>query len=105
MLAATPAGATPEQRAKAQEVQSRILDLTKSRMNWETLRPAIVKAYSETFSEEEIDGILAFYESPAGRAMREKMPILMPKVMAAAQAQAAGLMPEIERITKESLAK
>ena len=99
------ASATPEQRAQAQELQSKILDLMKSRMNWEKVGPAFVKAYSETFSEEEINGILAFYESPAGRAMLAKMPIFISKVMALSQALASELIPEIQRITKESLGK
>ena len=102
MAPAIPASGTPEQRAKAQEVQSKILDLMKSQMSWEKMRPDYVKAYSETFSEEEIDGILAFYESPAGRAMQTKMPILISKVMALAQDQLRELMPEIQRITMES---
>jgi len=105
MAPTIPASATPEQRAKAQELQSKILDLMKSRMSWEKVRPAYVKAYSETYSEEEINGILAFYESPAGRAMQAKMPIFISKVMALSQALASELIPEIERITKESLGK
>jgi hypothetical protein len=105
MVPAIPAGATPEQRAKAQELQSKMVDLMKSRMSWEKLRPGFVKAYSETFSEEEINGILTFYESPAGRAMQAKMPIFISKVMALSQAQAAELMPEIQQVTKESLGK
>jgi hypothetical protein len=99
---AIPGSATPEQRAKAQELQSKILDLMKTRMSWEKVRPAYVKAYSETFSEKEIDGILAFYESPAGRAMQAKMPMFMSRIMALAQAQVGELMPEIQRITRES---
>ena len=51
MAPAIPASGTPEQRAKAQEVQSKILDLMKSQMSWEKVRPAYVKAYSETFSK------------------------------------------------------
>ena len=105
MAPATPASATPEQRAKAQELHSKILDLMKSQMSWEKMRPAYVKAYSESFSEEEIDGIIAFYESPAGRAMQTKMPILTSKVMALAQDQLRELMPEIQRITREAQGK
>jgi uncharacterized protein len=100
-----PANATPEQQAKAQQFQTKILDMMKSRINWEKLRPEYVKAYSETFSDEEIDGILAFYESPAGRAMQAKMPIFVTKIMALTQAQMKDLMPEIQRITKETLQK
>jgi len=98
-------GSTPEQQAKAQEMQGKILELVKTRMSFERIRPQYVKAYSETFSDEEIDGMLAFYESSAGRAMLEKMPLLMPKMMALVQAQMGDLLPEIQRITKEALQK
>ena len=94
-------GATPEQSAKAHELQGKIMDLMKARMSWDQLRPQYVKVYDETYSDEEIDGILAFYQSPAGRAMLEKMPVLMSKLMAIAQSQMRDIMPEIERLSKE----
>jgi hypothetical protein len=100
-----PAGTTPEQRAKAEDVQTQVLDLVKSRMSWEKMRPEYVKLYSETFSDEEIDGMLAFYQSPAGRAMLEKMPAMMPKIMALAQAQMGDLTSEILRIAREAQEK
>jgi hypothetical protein len=97
--------ATEKERAHAQEVQAKILDLVNDRMSWEKMRPVYVKMYSETFTDEEIDGMLAFYQSPAGRAMLEKMPQLVSKIMALAQSQMAGLMPEIERLIKEPAKK
>jgi uncharacterized protein len=99
------ASATPEQRAKALQLQTRILDLMKTRMSWEKLQPEYVKAYSETFSDAEIDGILTFYESPAGRAMQAKMPTFVSKIMTLTQAQMKDLMPEIQRITREAQQK
>ena len=97
-----PPGATPEQTAKAREVQDKILDLVKSRISWDKMRPSYIKLYSETFSEEEIGGMLAFYESPAGRAMLGKMPTLLTKLIEVAQAQMNDLQPEIQRIMRES---
>ncbi len=92
---------TEKERAHAQEIQAKVMALVKDRMSWEKMRPVYVKMYSETFSGEEIDGMLAFYQSPAGRAVLEKMPQLVSKIMALAQSQMAGLMPEIERLVKE----
>ncbi len=100
-----PPGATAEQRAKSQEVTSKIMDLVKVRMSWDKLRPQYAKVYDETFSAEEIDGMLAFYQSPAGRAMLDKMPKLISKTMALAQGQMADIMPEIQRISKEAAQK
>src|SRR5579864_1634581 len=98
-----PPGATAEQAAQARQIQSKILDLVKARISWEKMRPQYVKLYSETFSDEEISGMLGFYQSPAGRAMLAKMPTLTTKIMQIAQAQMTDLMPEIQRITREAV--
>ena len=95
----------PEQWAKVEELQAKMLDLVKARLSWDKMRPQYVSVYSETFSDEEITGILAFYESPAGRAMLAKMPTLLSKSMSVAQAQMGDIVPEIERLTRESLRK
>lgn len=100
-----PPGTTPEQIAKSQEIQTKIFDLVKSRMSWEKMRPEYVRLYSEVFSDDEISGMLAFYQSPAGRAMLQKMPALMKQIMEVVQSQMADLMPEIQRITRDALPK
>jgi hypothetical protein len=100
-----PPGTAPEQAAKAREIQGKIMDLVKARISWDKMRPQYIKLYSETFSDEEISGMLAFYESPPGRAMLQKMPELVTKVMQVAQAQMTDLVPEIQRITREALSK
>jgi hypothetical protein len=108
MKAATaqvPPGASAEERAKAQERQAKVMELIKSHLRWEKLKPHYMKIYSETFTDAELDGMLAFYESPAGRAMLEKMPGLMVKSMALVQEQMRELMPEIQRLSRESQAK
>jgi uncharacterized protein len=100
-----PPSTTPEQAARAREMQTKILDLVKSRISWEKMRPLYIKLYSETFSDEEVSGILAFYQSPPGRAMIAKMPALLAKLIEVAQTQMAELQPEIQRITREALQK
>lgn len=96
MSAQATAGMTPDEQAKAQATQDKILDLAKAA--WTKLRPQYVKLYSETFSDEEIDGLLAFYQSSTGQAMIEKMPELMAKFMTL-------MMPEMQRIMKEAQQK
>lgn len=52
-------------------------------MNWQTVRPIYIQVYRETFSQEEVDGMIAFARSPAGRAQLDKMPIAMEKTQVA----------------------
>jgi hypothetical protein len=98
-----PATAADEQKARSKELQDKIFDLMQSRMSWENMRPQYVKLYSDTFTDEEIDGLAAFYESPAGKAMLEKMPVLMAKSMSIAQDVMKEIMPQIQQMTKDAV--
>lgn len=91
-----PTTSTPEQKAAGEKVSQKIIENTKAIS--EKMRPVIVQVYSEVYSDDEIDAMLAFYESAAGRAMVTKQPLIMSKVMAA-------LMPEIQRLAKEAAPK
>jgi hypothetical protein len=97
-----PATATGEQKARSKELQDKIFDLMQSRMSWENMRPQYVKLYSDTFTDEEIEGLAAFYESPAGKAMLEKMPVLMAKSMSMAQDLMKEIMPQIQQMMKDA---
>ena len=85
--------------------EASIFDLVNAKMSWEKFKPAIVQIYAEVYTDEELDGILAFYRSPAGHAMIEKMPQLMSRTMAVAQKLMGDIQPEIEKMVKESAPK
>ena len=99
------AGVSQENKALSDELTSKILDLIADRVSWEKMKPAMTELYSETFSEEEIDGMLNFYKSPSGQAMLTKMPSLMAKTMGLAQEQLADIIPEIQKLTVDFLSK
>ena len=72
-------------RKGMEEMQQKIMTIVADRLIWAKARPAYIKIYADTFSESEIDGILAFYKSPSGHAMLDKMPQLMQKSMEVGQ--------------------
>ena len=92
-----------EERKTTQDMQDRIVALVVER--WGKMRPMLVKVYADTYTEEEVDGILAFYKSPAGQAMLQKMPALMQRSMAVGQQMVADLMPEIQKMAAETAEK
>src|SRR5438105_3739431 len=69
----------PEKEKEVSAFQDRIAKVIADVFAWEKLKPAYVKLYAEEFSEEELDGIVAFYKSPTGQAMVAKTPSLMTK--------------------------
>jgi uncharacterized protein len=57
---------------------------------------ALAKVYTDTYTEEEIDGILAFYKSPAGKAFIQKMPEVMQRSMPVMMQMMSDLQPQIK---------
>jgi uncharacterized protein len=66
------------------------------------LRPLYVQVYQETFTQEEIDGLIAFYESPTGIAFVEKMPVVMQKSMSMMQSRMAPMMEKVRAVMKQT---
>ncbi len=95
----------PDAREKAEEMQKKTIESMQRFLTSEKMRAIQVKAYDEVYSSEEIDGMLAFYESPAGTAMLKKAPALQQKFMTGMQSLLLEHLEELSRITKESLPK
>ncbi len=92
-------------RQAQDEMQQKMMKLIAGRLSWDRAKPAFVQIYAETFTESDIDGILAFYKSSAGQAMLEKMPQLIQKSMAVGQQLMGDVMPEIQRMVEEAKQK
>jgi hypothetical protein len=68
---------------------------------WERMKQIYVDIYVEVFSEEEIDEIVAFYQSPLGQKMISRMPQLMQKSMEKTQALYREKMPVFQKRLQE----
>ena len=98
-----PTDAPPEVRAKLEEMQKKVFALISERMSWQKMKPVYVKLYAEVYTDEELDGMIAFFSSPAGRSMTAKSPILMQRSMQVVQSLMGEVLPEIKRITAEAV--
>ena len=94
MMAQADKNIPAEQRAKLGEMQEKIMALVAASLT--KAKPALVKVYTDTYTEEEIDGILAFYKSPAGKALLQKMPEVMQRSMPVMMQMMGDLQPEIK---------
>jgi uncharacterized protein len=87
------------------ENNQKMIDFVAKTMSWEAMKPAYVKLYDDTYTEDEISGILMFYESPPGQAFLEKSPTLMTNTMALVQKRMAEVKPELDKMIKEMAQK
>jgi uncharacterized protein len=94
---------TPEDQRFIDSTVAKVTAVMHEELTWAKLRPQYVKLYVETFDQSEIDGLLAFYATPAGHAMIDKMPIVLQKSLAITQAQMQTLMPKMMAILQQSM--
>lgn len=93
--------------------QQRVLDaiprkfaaVMREEMAWPKMKPLYLQLYQETFEQDEIDGMLAFYATPAGRATLDKMPVVIQKSFALSQTLMQSVMPKMDAAMKEALAE
>jgi hypothetical protein len=92
---------TAEQQVYLDKFNNRVADIIKTSLSMDSLKPIIVKVYVDTYTDEELDGIIAFYSSPAGQAFVTKGPQLMQRSIQLMQQQMAGLEPQLEQASKD----
>jgi hypothetical protein len=93
----------PEQQHLIDKMTEKTMAMMHEEMSWEKLEPMYVRTYQKTFTQEELDGVLAFYKSPAGAALIKKMPVLMKEIMGDVQTMMGSMMQKIQAVTKETV--
>ena len=92
---------TPEQKTIYDDYQQKLNQLLAGYMSWDKMKPVMVQVYAETYTDDELNGILNFYRSPAGQAMVAKSPQLMNKTMGAVMQQMGPLQTQMQQLTKD----
>ena len=59
------------------------------------MQPGIIDLYAKTFTEQELDAIVAFYKTPAGAALIDKIPQIDNQIQQLAQSRLNILQPQI----------
>ncbi len=94
---------TAEQERLIKAAPARLMEVLKEDLNWARMKPMYLRIYRESFSQEEIDGLLAFYRSAAGRAFVNKMPAVMQKSMLAGQDLMKDAGPRIQAAMQKAI--
>ncbi len=70
-------------------------------LSWERMEPAMIEIYTRVYTEEELEELNAFYASPTGRKMIERMPQLMEESMRFSQQMIRDFLPKLQRYQDE----
>lgn len=92
---------TPKQDQAIANYQERMAAIMREELSWTKLEPMYLKVYRNTFTQSEIDGMIVFYQTPAGEAMINKMPQVMQQTMTEMQGQMGPIMEKMQRLQSQ----
>ena len=92
---------TAKQQQAITNMQGKMSALMKESLTWAKFEPMYIRLYQQTFTEEEVAGILAFYKTPAGQALIEKLPLLTQNLMKEMPIMLADISPRLRQIQAE----
>ncbi len=96
---------TPKRQEAMARFQQKFLALMREELSWDVLGPMYVQVYTETFTQEEVDAFVEFYRTPAGKALIEKMPLVMARTQSIMSARIAPLIEKMKRAAAEAAAE
>jgi uncharacterized protein len=94
---------SPGQREILDAMSEKIVVIVKEEMDWQLMEPRFIDIYRKSFTEEEVQGMLAFYRAPAGQAVIRKMPVVMQGAMGMVQEQMQRMGPRMQAVQQEAL--
>jgi len=84
------------------EFTDKVAQLMQEELAGPSMKEATISVYKESLSQKEVDDLIAFYESPTGRIVIEKMPMIAQKTMAAVQSRMAPIMARMGALAQQA---
>jgi hypothetical protein len=94
-------GTCPASSAVVHEMSAKIGEKVTGVLTSDAMKVDIASVYAEVFSEDELRATIAFYTSPLGHKLLERMPELMQKSMQISQDRMKDVMPEVQKLGEE----
>ena len=94
---------TGDQKQFLDSFVTKMTVLLKDELSWNNFKDINLQIHRETYNQSEVDGMIAFYKTPTGQAMINKMPLLMQKSMGLMQQRMGPMMQRIQAAAAESI--
>lgn len=96
-------GVPEEERPKLKKYTDKLFNAMEEQFAWEKVKDDFITIYTETFSEDELRAISAFYKTPAGQTYIQKMPTLLKHSVELSQKKMPEMMKRLKEITAEMI--
>lgn len=85
-----------EDEAELKQIKTELTATLRDELSLAKTKDIYLQVYRDLFTQEEVDGIIAFYKTPAGQAMVEKAPSAMQRAGELMQARLAPISQKME---------
>lgn len=96
---------SPEAQKLIDQSHANAMEVMRDELSWSKLEPLYVRVYQKSLTQEEVTGMIALYQTPAGHAMINKMPAIMQNTMAEMQARMGPMMQRLQQSQAQVLAE
>lgn len=93
-----------EQQQNVKKAEKQAFEIMRTELSWVSMKLEVVKIYQDTFLQDEVDGVTAFYRSPPGIAVVEKLRTVMQRSNAFVMARMPAIMAKVNAATKKAMA-
>ncbi len=101
LLSASSGALNEAQQKVVDEVVTQMSQLMREALSWPKLKADMMMLYREAFTQQEVDGMIAFYETPVGQSTINKLPLVMQRSMQLTIARMQPLFPQLQAISEE----
>jgi hypothetical protein len=96
---------TPEVKKDIDKRQAEMMSIFKEALDWSKLEAMYVRVYQKSFTQSEIDNLIAMYQTPGGQTLLNKMPIVLQNTMTEMQQIMRPMVERIQKMQQEVLAE
>jgi hypothetical protein len=96
---------SPEVQKRIEREQAEASSMMKQILDWNKLEPMYVRVYQKSFSQEEVDSLIALYKTPAGQMLLTKVPLVLQNTMTEVQQLMQPVVQRIQRLQQDVLAQ
>jgi uncharacterized protein len=96
---------TPAQKAEVEDFRKKFKTTMAEELSIDKITSIYAQTYRQTFTQDEVNGVIAFYKSPAGRAVTEKNPDVMRKAAGLTEARITVMTQKLDRMQFDFFSK
>jgi hypothetical protein len=85
------------------EMSAKLDAMLKEELSADALEPMYVEIYRKALTQQEVDGMIAFYKTDAGRAVVAKMPTVAKQTMEVTLRRMQTLTPRVQQLQRDTL--